>query len=63
MSKNYYPRIPRVDDDKVVYVENKDGSVTVINDGLIQLIDDDYLYEYNPVTARFEFKEVLQVWF
>lgn len=58
-----FPRIPDVADDVVVYIENKDGTVTVINDGVLQLIKGDYLYEYNPVSGQYEFKDVLQVWF
>ena len=63
-----YPLIPDYqrlcgDDDNVVYIENEDGTVTVINGGVLQLIDGDYLYEYDPIKGSFVFKDVLQVWF
>lgn len=63
-----YPPIPDyqrlgVEEDAVVYIENEDGTVTVINGGVLQLIDGDYLYEYDPVKGTFIFKDVLQVWF
>ena len=58
-----YARLPDEPFADVVYIENKDGTVTVINDGVLQLIDGDYLYEYNPITGQYEFKDVLQVWF
>lgn len=63
-----YPLIPDyqrlgVDEDTVVYIENEDGTVTVINGGVLQLIDGDYLYEYDAVKGAFVLKDVLQVWF
>lgn len=63
-----YPPIPDyqrlgVEEDAVVYIENEDGTVTVINGGVLQLIDGDYLYEYDPVKGTFVLKDVLQVWF
>lgn len=58
-----YPRLPDNAFANVVYIENEDGTVTVINDGVLQLIEGDYLYEYNPVSGQYEFKDVLQVWF
>lgn len=51
------------DEDTVVYIENEDGTVTVINDGVIQLIVGDYLYEYDAVKGEYFLKDVLQVWF
>ena len=61
--RNDYPRLPDEPFANVVYIENEDGTVTVINDGVLQLIDGDYLYEYNPINGQYEFKDVLQVWF
>lgn len=67
-SKHYppipdYQRVDGISEDKVIYIENSDGTVTVINGGVLQLIDGDYLYEYDAVTGQYEFKDVLQVWF
>lgn len=66
--RNDYPPIPDyqrygVGEDTVVYIENEDGTVTVINGGFLQLIDGDYLYEYDAVKGDFVLKDVLQVWF
>ena len=65
--KKSYPLLPDyqllADKDTVVYIENKDGTVTVLNDGVIQLIDGDYLYEYDAVKGEYFLKDVLQVWF
>lgn len=67
-SKHYppipdYQRVDGISADKVIYIENSDGTVTVINGGVLQLIDGDYLYEYDAITGQYEFKDVLQVWF
>lgn len=64
--RNDYPPIPdyqRYSVGEVVYIENEDGTVTVINGGVLQLIDGDYLYEYDAVKGDFVLKDVLQVWF
>lgn len=63
-----YPIIPDyqrlgADENTVVYIENEDGTVTVINDGVIQLIVGDYLYEYDAVKGKYFLKDVIQVWF
>ena len=58
-----YQRVDGISEDKVIYIENEDGTVTVINGGILQLIDGDYLYEYDAVKGDYVFKDILQVWF